>query len=549
MQDPEQESLVSAADSGQLGRELAELLAAKLAVLRSLDFPGVWVIEPKLAVASGWWMRRRSVLAWLACHERHPCRDTWLGIDGRAYVDESRGFRGGWSVASLADLDIQTLEGAILSLKRLLRFHAPEHALPERIRVFGTVLTAVPRAATPWEHPPERLHQQWQEQLDDSAARECESDPRYPAFYFLQTRMVPVLDYHIKLPPAFSQAREEEERREAADDEADSAVPCHDGPVPGRDEQVRYLFVSWLHRTTTQSWRPPEEFFRAPDRYGRPTEPNVPFAPGGPVQPAEIAVLIGPLVNDGLAEWVDDYSASSIDEYRPKLLLTASGLRYAASLESRFATTRRVRGLRTALLTWAGRHAKPPYLVPLEDFVTSPASIVNGITVTLTDVQRTARWLLRRGYLHCPDHHSTGIGLTSKGLQCLEHYQGDPHAMGGAQHRGDDLRTFTFHGPAGNVAIDSEQVTQQFGSGAERAEADDAALRRFAEAVAQALPVLGLGDARQAAEALTAEIAQASAESHPDHAKLRALGRSLRAVLEGAAGDALAPGLLNLWKG
>ena len=39
----------------------------------------------------------------------------------------------------------------------------------------------------------------------------------------------------------------------------------------------------------------------------------------------------------------------------------------------------------------------------------------------------------------------------------------------------------------------------------------------------------------------------AASEPEPDHPRLSALGRSLRAILEGAAGNALAAGLLGLW--
>jgi hypothetical protein len=75
---------------------------------------------------------------------------------------------------------------------------------------------------------------------------------------------------------------------------------------------------------------------------------------------------------------------------------------------------------------------------------------------------------------------------------------------------------------------------------------DVAELRRFAEAAARALPVLELNDdGRRTAEEASAEIL--AADEDADHGRLRALGRTLRAVLEGAGGDVLAATVLGLW--
>jgi hypothetical protein len=518
-------SPVNAADSGQLRAELAELLHGRLPVLRSLDVENAVDVESQKAVPSRWRKKRRGepVPAWeLSYGPSHQV--IWLGIDANAYSYRPhptpahlRFFHwlGGTkirrlSAVSLAELEPEKLEAGIVSLKRGLRIHAPEHALPERIQVFGAVFTAVPRRFEPRDRD------------------------------------------------AFLQARRQERQREAADDEgagawASPAVPRRPGPVSGRSEQIRYLFISWLYDMTRADWRPPEEFFGTPakqGRAGRPGQPDVPFASGGPVRPGEVAMVIGPLVRDGLAEWVDDYPPSVCScRYRPKLVLTGTGLRYAADLRSRFATPQHARGLRAALLSWAGHRAKPPGTVPLDQFLATPSSVVSGIPTTPRDLHMAARWLIRRGYLREPDSYPPGVGLTSKGLQCLDYHEGDPEAMSKARYRADDHRTFTFHGPTGNVAIDSGHVTQHSGSIIQHAEVDTAALRRFAEAVAQALPALNLGDSGQAADVLTAEIISEAAGSHPDHARLRALGRSLRAILEGAAGNALAAGLLSLWRG
>jgi hypothetical protein len=71
-------------------------------------------------------------------------------------------------------------------------------------------------------------------------------------------------------------------------------------------------------------------------------------------------------------------------------------------------------------------------------------------------------------------------------------------------------------------------------------------LKRFAEAAAQALPVLELGDdRRRAAEEASAQIL--AADEGADHGRLRALGRTLRTVLEETAGNVLAQAVLGMW--
>jgi len=73
-------------------------------------------------------------------------------------------------------------------------------------------------------------------------------------------------------------------------------------------------------------------------------------------------------------------------------------------------------------------------------------------------------------------------------------------------------------------------------------------LTRFAETVAQALPVLGLSpDDQQAAKTLTDQIAKAALEPEPNHSRLKVLGSRLYPILEDAADNALSAALLRLW--
>ena len=72
-------------------------------------------------------------------------------------------------------------------------------------------------------------------------------------------------------------------------------------------------------------------------------------------------------------------------------------------------------------------------------------------------------------------------------------------------------------------------------------------LVRFAQAVAEALPALRLDPGRQEeAQALTTEILAAADEPEPDRRRLRQAGRTLRTIVEGAAANSLAVGLLAL---
>ena len=141
--------------------------------------------------------------------------------------------------------------------------------------------------------------------------------------------------------------------------------------------------------------------------------------------------------------------------------------------------------------------------------------------------------------------------LTDAGVTCAEEFGSDTARYIAAQHPSADpagSMMVTIHGPASGVIVGSHGVTQHAGDAVESAGVDVAALARFAETVAQALPALALVPVdQQAAKILTGQIIRAGSEPEPDHPKLRTLGRSLRAILEGAAGNALASGLLALW--
>ena len=86
---------------------------------------------------------------------------------------------------------------------------------------------------------------------------------------------------------------------------------------------------------------------------------------------------------------------------------------------------------------------------------------------------------------------SPGSTLRDAGVTCAEEFCSDTAQYVAAQ-RPTASNTVTIHGPASGVIVGSHAVTQHAGHAVQSANLDVAALTRFAEAVAQALPVLAL---------------------------------------------------------
>lgn len=107
---------------------------------------------------------------------------------------------------------------------------------------------------------------------------------------------------------------------------------------------------------------------------------------------------------------------------------------------------------------------------------------------------------------------------------------------------GDDYDVHIGGSVSGQVAIGPNNTL------ASSTTVDVPALTRFTEAVDQALPTLELdAERREQALGLIEEITRTARQPEPDHARLRALGMSLRTILESAAGSALIPALQVLW--
>ncbi|MFC0039855.1 hypothetical protein [Actinomadura rayongensis] len=76
---------------------------------------------------------------------------------------------------------------------------------------------------------------------------------------------------------------------------------------------------------------------------------------------------------------------------------------------------------------------------------------------------------------------------------------------------------------------------------------DTEALAAFARTVRDRLPELDLGPSEDIARQIAERIVAEAQEPAPDRGRLRALGNSLRAVLEGGAGGVVTAALMNLW--
>jgi hypothetical protein len=379
------------------------------------------------------------------------------------------------------------LLNSLHEIRRMLRIHRPDQALPEEIELFGTVLEIYPRAISgelSWERNfnlPEELRREGPDHLDSSEGH-------------------------------------------------DGQVRGNSSELPDRETQIEYLFMAGLCIAGAAG---PERF------------PSLvsPYVPGGWVRSEEIVTLVRELTAARLTEWIDQ-------RYKPwEFALTAAGLQRVEECIVRYTSAERTAELRKALLAWTYSYAKHPHSVGFEHFLRDPSSAVGGIVSTAIDVSRAARWLARRKYIGfyevapSPGNFPKGeITLLERGLYCVELYNGDPWVMSDSERRGDDRRTYTFNGD--NVVVDSSNFTQV----SNKQMVDVESLRDFAEAVLHQLPRLGVdADRVELAEQTATEIIELADQSEPSHSKLRALGRTLRAIVEGAAGNVLASVLLGMW--
>jgi hypothetical protein len=242
-------------------------------------------------------------------------------------------------------------------------------------------------------------------------------------------------------------------------------------------------------------------------------------------------------------------------------LAAAQGRRLAEELQARRADKRlRKAACRDAMVDWLyARDATSSLTQPARDKMLAYPRWGTWLAEPFSadDLDAAAAWLERQGMVKGVKvdqrEGPVRLYLTDAGVACSEEFGSDT-ARYTAAHRSAagpaHSNTVTVNGPASGLIVGSHDITQHAGNAIQQASIDVAALTKFAQAVAQALPALALlPEKQEAAGTLTGEIIQAASQPEPDHPKLRALGRSLRTILEGAAGNALAAVLLTLWHG
>lgn len=335
--------------------------------------------------------------------------ELWLGVDGTIYQD------GDGELHEWGGAEEDLLGRMLLFIERMLRAELPRLAPLETIAFLDEIFTAAPRPV---------LETAEQHRMRE---RELRCDDPVEAFNVVGST--------------------------SSNGSAEA--------VEGRHAQLRYLWLSWLRLVTATGAEPstaqPELFADHP-----------PYLPGGAATAAEIAMVLRELLADGSAEWIevvwpgnrpaDEFYGDledapalwpSADQYRElehdgddafwRVVLTPQGVVEADALESCVSSAARAAALRTIVLRWIGRHAKEPHTVSLGEFHQDSDALVDGIAVTGPDLYRTARWLATRNYATASVTALPGapvqVGLTRRGLVCVEQFRGDVVAMEEAEYR------------------------------------------------------------------------------------------------------------------
>ncbi len=509
-------------------------MRAYLSRLAALDYPTAQTIEPyRLVIRRD--RRERQKLqkrrAWCVLHAEDSKSNIyskiWLDINGELLIKIAETFVDpcpdvydrGWYSISINDLEKDHLKTILIYLRRLLRLFSPSDATPEHIVCFGVEFTILPRHRIPPGSGAEGFRVQQQKAYEIEF--QCDD----------VDQNAPTLNDEIGTPD-----------------------------VLDRIYQLRYLVLSWMNLVTSTETggAQPEGFYKE----------FAPYLPRGPARPEEVAFLIKELVTAGLAEWIDDLDVphqwweqgfdadSDPKAYWLKpwgLIVTDRGRSYIETEQARIASRKRGRDICKALLKWVYRYGKQSASVSINTFCSSRESVVNGIAVPIVQVHRTARWLAARGYIYSRDRgrlfRDLLVGITRDGIECVDEYGGDPWEMRTMQRRGENERAVSFHGPVGNVAVNSSEFSQNARDVINDAETVDIdALARLAHAAIEALPILQLGaNQTREAESLASGIIEELSQPTPSHPRLRALGQTLRTILEEAAGHALGTVLLGIW--
>ncbi|MGM1062163.1 hypothetical protein [Saccharothrix sp. Mg75] len=223
----------------------------------------------------------------------------------------------------------------------------------------------------------------------------------------------------------------------------------------------------------------------------------------------------------------------------PDCRLTGSGLAKAQQLiAERNSPVRRLGTLWTRMLRWLEDNRG---VSDWSGFLAGDGMRYPGGDFTKAEVEKEAAYLYGHGLITAArvDEAEDGTlrpGITTAGRDCLIHFEGDVNQYlnrGGrstTSHTTHNNTTITMTDSVGNITNASSNVQQNVNSGLDTTE-----VLKFAGAVRQTLPVLGLDEeARQAADAQAEELHQQASAATPDRGRMRALTDSIMQTLQTA---------------
>ncbi|GAA1252317.1 hypothetical protein [Streptomyces aureus] len=241
-----------------------------------------------------------------------------------------------------------------------------------------------------------------------------------------------------------------------------------------------------------------------------------------------------------------DGSQSTLGDARARL--TSYGLEAMEErLRRRSSPAARSAAARRGLLVWLWHRKHDGTDFPVtDDILESDDALFEGDRLTLTEIDRAAAYLdskaLIKGIKVSNREGPVRAEITSEGMDCVEHYDGDISTYERRNSSGNT--TFNITENTGNIAANSRDFTMNATTNKDGI--DPAAIVMLARALRQAAPALELpeDDALEFTQLATRLEAEATNGS-PDAGRLQRWGGSIVAILNspvvsGALGSVLA---------
>ncbi|WP_158854728.1 hypothetical protein [Saccharothrix deserti] len=235
------------------------------------------------------------------------------------------------------------------------------------------------------------------------------------------------------------------------------------------------------------------------------------------------------------AGWAKDCSTFG----EPDCLLTGTGLAKAQRLlAERNSPAHRLGTLWTRMLRWLEGN---PGVADWSGFLAGDGVRYQGTDFTKAEVEKEAAYLYEHKLITAMRTWQGEDGtlrptITTAGRDCLIHFEGDVNQYlnrGGhstTNHTTHNNTTITMTDSVGNITNASSNVQQNVNSGLDTTE-----VLKFAGAVRQTLPVLGLDEAaQQAVDAQAEDLHQEASSAAPDRGRMRNLIDSILQTLKTA---------------